>query len=295
MDGAALRVVENTLRARFERVNTHTRLFVDFRCDPVRDAPSEIVFESGYGHGQTLELWRLARTDSGQPYRAQGISFRWTRGGYTEYSYAIAEDFELLFAHGEVPSRAIDPHLERSRTAVGAILHEIDLIPPPGAGLGMRGRFSTSDVHLLVRFSSSSGAALERRYTGYEGPRAQSDLLPLRLGHEPLAKATSAIPWQSRAPTDEDRAFFVDRFLAGFGPEQGWWVRERFLALASRLGNAELIPSLLGAATKTEGREPVQAINALASITGWDIRYDERGNPRPPTEVASQYVAECGR
>jgi hypothetical protein len=294
MDGAALRWAESTLRSRYERVVTHSRLFVDFRCDPVSERPSEIVFESGYGHGQNLVLWRLTRNDSEERYRAQGISFRWTRGGYSEYSYPIAEDFELRLAHGEIPSSVIDPHLERSRTAVAAILHEIELIPPPGAGLGMRGRFSTSDTHLLIRFASS-GAALERRYTGYEGPRAQSDLLPLRLAHDPLLKATSTLPWESTAPTDEDRAFFVDRFLASFGPEQGWWVRERFLALASRLGTPELIPALLTAAAKPEGREPVQAINALAAITGWDIRYDGKGKPRPPVEVAREYASECER
>jgi hypothetical protein len=275
-------------------VVTYSRLFVDFRCDPVSGMPSEIVFEAGNGHGQNLVLWRLTRSYSEERYRAQGISFRWTRGGYTEYSYPIAEDFELLLAHADLSPTAIDPHLERSRTAVATILHEIELIPPPGAGFGMRGRFSTSDTHLLIRFASSD-AALERGYTGYEGPRAQSDLLPLRLAHDPLLKATSTIPWESTAPTDEDRAFFVDRFLASFGPEQGWWVRERFLALASRLGTAELIPALLTAAAKPEGREPVQAINALAAITGWDIRYDGQGNPRPPADVAREYASECER
>jgi hypothetical protein len=294
MDGAALRWAESTLRSRYEPVATHSRLFVDFRCDPVSDTPREIVIESGWGHGHTLVLWRLTRTDPDQPYQARGISFRWTRGGYTEYSYSIAEDFELLLAHGEIDARAIDAHIERSRTAFATILHEIDLIPPPGAGLGMRGRFSTADTHLLIRFADRD-AWLERSYTGYMGSRAQSDLLPLRLAHEPLDKATSKIPWASAAPTDEDRAFFVDRFLATFGPDQGWWVRERFLALASRLGTAELIPSLLGAAAKTEGREPVQAINALAAITGWDIRYDDQGKPRSPAGVAREYASECER
>ncbi len=292
MDGAALRWAESTLRSRYKPVATHSRLFVDFRCDPVRGMPGEIVIETGSGHGQTLVLWRLTRTNPDQPYRAQGISFRWARGGYTEYSYSIAEDFELLLAHGEVARSAIDPHLERSRTAVAAILHEIDLIPPPGAGFGMRGRFSTADTHWLIRFADRDGA-LERSYTGYMGSRAQSDLLPLQLAHEPLDKATSKIPWESGVPTDEDRAFFVDRFLATFGPDQGWWVRERFLALASRLGSVELIPALLGAAAKTEWREPVQAINALAAITGWDIRYDDQGKPRPPADVAREYASEC--
>jgi hypothetical protein len=37
------------------------------------------------------------------------------------------------------------------------------------------------------------------------------------------------------------------------------------------------------------------AIEAIAGISGWDVRLDEKGRERAVEDVAREYLNECGR
>ncbi|MBM4061096.1 MAG: hypothetical protein FJ265_08375 [Planctomycetes bacterium] len=77
---------------------------------------------------------------------------------------------------------------------------------------------------------------------------------------------------------------------------QPWFVRELMVALAAAFGNESLVPSLLdfvqpryAEGKSSMARTAAHACTALAAITGVDLRFDDRGAPRPLADVAKDY------
>ncbi len=149
---------------------------------------------------------------------------------------------------------------------------------------------------------------LERAHTGYPSGTDQARYLGLSLAMERLSPLIHKIPTQVAEPTPEQRKYFSERFVAAaprFEDEYAWWVRDRYVKLAGKLGGPELVPILVDVLrvrlaevhkAKPEGGADsrlVDTVSALAGVTGWDARFNPDGSPRPPKEVAQEYIDEC--
>ena len=135
-----------------------------------------------------------------------------------------------------------------------------------------------------------------RSFTGSRDSTAQTDYLPLELALEPLGKVLDGLAFGAELGSlkrqAEARALFVTSFQSSFEPSPGW-LRELYLALASRYGALDVAPALSNLALADAEREQVLALNALAAVTGWDARYDERAAARAVSVAAAAYAVEC--
>jgi len=293
LDPNAVRAVEADLRKRFSTVRNPARIIVDFDCDPTTAHLQEIHVESGVGHGWSLLLWRIRPLSDSAGYDVLGLKYE-INGPSNEYN----PDMRVLIGRGQLASTAA-PVVERSRTALAARIHALPLRPADPT----HHRFPTrtrSDIHYLLRVTDTDGAALEGHFTDYISLQDQGVRDVLEAAAQPLIALLERIPLQEQAAGDDEKGFFVRSFRAAWQGDPAWWVRERYLSLASKLGTRDLLPELLAVAGArlppdgySEARQQLQAINAIATITGWDLRFDADGKPRPPETVAAEYVEEC--
>lgn len=299
--------IERLLRKQYDVTWTPSKVVVDFGCDRL-GAVREIHFETGSGHGGSLVLYRLTRLGRVFDVRALAFSRSCVQSGDTP-DYHDEGACKVHVARSEVPQKPIDDALERMRTAMVSSVKAIALMPSGNRGLGAHGTFSSGDFHLRITLSDEA-TTLDRQFTGYGGTTDQEARLPMEIASRPLQDAVAPLQFTD-APVDEaDRAFFAQRMLATFHttavdrrgrPQPSWWVRERYLAMATRLGSPALVPLLVslaeerGSGDGPANRPRVEAVNALAFATGFDARFDEAGRPRPLEDVVRDYAAECRR
>jgi hypothetical protein len=103
----------------------------------------------------------------------------------------------------------------------------------------------------------------------------------------------------SNDPADDgDRALVAERFVAEvphFDEEHEGWVMERSVELAQAFGGPSAIPGLVSRLTlpadpsQSNLDARVNAIDALARITGWDARTPDRAIE----DVAADYISAC--
>jgi len=175
------------------------------------------------------------------------------------------------------------------------------LYDPNARGMSMGFSSSSNDFYLRLRLVGSTKHPVDRAFSGYDSSDAQGETMPLRLATEPIESLLASLPLTEQ-PTiaAEDKALFSRRFLATMSdaPKQyWWWVEERYVALAPQFGTFDIVPLLAKIATWPSGSSsdrirPV-ALEAIASITGWDPRTDEHGKARSDEEAARIAVKEC--
>ncbi|MCC6522388.1 MAG: hypothetical protein IT373_06990 [Polyangiaceae bacterium] len=278
----------------FEPTRPGAKLGVSFACDPLGEA-SELVLEEGSGHGFSLRLWRLRRSEDGKRFDVRAVAF--TEDPRLRGPKPPAP-FEL--AAGSVEAAAVEGPLRLVRAALLATLRQIDP-PPTGAGLGISGTSTSSDFHLLLEVRDRAGRRLAGRYTGYAGTGGQLSYLALRAATARLAPVLDRFAFAAREPDGEDRAFFAARFRATaprFDDDFSWWVMERYVALARGLGSPALVGGLLGrmrpdATDRSSVDARADALEALARITGWDARRGPGGAIVADPDAARAYLAEC--
>jgi hypothetical protein len=95
----------------------------------------------------------------------------------------------------------------------------------------------------------------------------------------------------ARAVEPEDRVMLAEVWAeADARPD---WANDRLLELAATLGSPQLLPSILPSLDHPNEATRIRAVNALASITGWDARRDASGKLRELAEVVADYKREC--
>ena len=299
--------IARDLKKEFTPTAKGSQVEVSFGCDPLTFDVHQIHLEIGYGHGGHLALWRLQREkDDDKEYQILGIVHRLTGGGYDKYTYEVASRFEARIGIGRVDAKAVAAALLKARPAMTARIRELQ--PPPSGGLSMSSFTSSGNFHHAIRILDSMPHVLEGRHTGYPSSGDQARYLGLVRAMGDLRPLIDKIDPQVVEPTPEQRKYFTERFVAAsprFEDEYAWWVRDRYVKLAGKLGGPELVPILVDVLrvrlaevqkAKPEGgadRRLVDTVSALAGVTGWDARFNPDGSPRSPEKVAQEYIDEC--
>jgi hypothetical protein len=158
-----------------------------------------------------------------------------------------------------------------------------------------------------VRLVDAGGHGAEHYFGGYESSDDQSRRIALDLaaaevwtvlGDDALVAGLTEV-----GPEDPAiRGLLAGTFWAAQArnAEYGqWWVRERLFGLTATLGGPEHVPALLEAMrphaeeNASDERSRVAAINVIAEIVGFDVRYDANGKPRPVKTVVAEVLAAC--
>jgi hypothetical protein len=280
-----------------------SRTYVDFACDRIDDEIVEIRYETGSAHGASLTDCWLRRRE-----KPDNNSFEvWAVRYDSDYDPAAKDDpyrqrasFVVKFAHDVLPAKPIDTSLDEVRLAAVATVREIPF-RIAGSHHSTRVSVATVDYHDMVWLKDGSGQVLLKGFSGYWSSAEQSERLTMFLAREPFRKVVSKLAFADNAGTPEHARLYRARFLEAFRTEPEWWVSEHLLALASRLGDHELVPALLERLGRDPSQSPsakrqqVLAINALASITNFDLRYEADGTIVPPERAAAEYLRACAR
>lgn len=278
---------------------------VRFGCDPLTEPIARVVLEHGSGHSGGLTLWRLTPSDDDpSSFAAHGFALR--SSGQSQGTGGA-----LVIAHALVPRAALMTALADALPAMTAEFRELAPPPLPRGVRGSRASVSSADFDVFIGVTDSVGRVLARSFAGYPGSSDQDRYLGVQLAASRLRPLLENARFERARPTDEERAFFVGHYLAALPrlhAEYAWWVRERFVLLAAELGTPALVPALLddvklelgereqgGDAAPIADRRLDGLVTALAALTGWDARRDERGAARPVDEVARDYLGECER
>ena len=286
LDPAEVARVEARVRKEFSITSKPSKLVIDFGCLRASGTPASVVLEDGSGHGGSLRLVRFTRTPMGVDVRSIASSHYYNPGVVYGSGHLAIADFESLVAHAVVPLVA-RPHL-------------VTLTNPNGIGGGSFS-MSSNDFHLLLRIVDDHGDLTERAFTGYDGSSSQGRVIPLRIAAEGFRHVLDTLPLtKENAPTDDDKLFFTQRFVEAMTHANDsffWWVKERYVSLAVTLGTIDAVPALVAVAQKggeasADRTRPV-ALAAIAAITGWDPRVDERGHPRTLDDAAALAAKEC--
>ncbi len=279
-DGAAVRA---EITKQYEPEHTGGRAEIKLDCDGLGARIVDIVIETGGGHGGSLGLWHAQLRGDGR-YDVRGIAYQ----GDSMIGHAATPPYQL--ASGVVAL----PELARARAALTAIVSESDP-PTPTGTFGLSGTWSSRDFHVLVSMTDEAGRTVERQYTGYAGSGEQNRTLPLEVAVQSLGPIV-ALPTSAGTANDDDRALFAARFTAAvphFDEQFYWWVMERYVDLARFLGDDRAIEGLLtrmtiGKSDRSKVDARVNALAALAKITGWDAR-----NNASVESAAKAYLATC--
>lgn len=275
--------IEQRVRKDFVIHDKPSKLIVDWGCDEAYGSPRELVFESGSGHGGSLRIVRMQWSPSGV------VTVRRIDSSHHGTPHLSLETAETTAAK-------LEPLLEKSRVAMVVRPHLVRLAVKNGGGSG-GASFSSNDFHLLLRITDEKGKVSQGTFTGYDSSSSQERILPMRYATEPLVALLATLSFRAEPATDDDRAFFTDRFLATLANEPYWWVRERYVHLAGSLGTPDAVPALALLAQQngdaSVGRTRDAAIDAIEGITGWKARVSSSGAARTTDEAARAVAEEC--
>lgn len=256
---------------------------VKFSCDGLGAQITEIVVETGSGHGGTLSMWRAKLRPDGA-FDVRGLHHKGA-------SLGSRDTMDVGVMAGVVRL----PDLDTARAATSSTIREVFPPPPPDTIGASSFGMSSNDFHLLIRFTDADGRVLERQYTGYESTGQQGAYLGLRVAEDALAPITALTPSEP-AIGAVDRALFAERFTAAtahFDDEFYWWVKESFVEMANSVGSRATIPGLVSRLHVTDANDRSQidtrknALAALAAITGWDPK------GKTDEQTAQRFVDAC--
>jgi hypothetical protein len=298
---ATARGLEREVEARWRLADPDASLHIDFGCDSLAPRIRELVFETSDRDRLALRLDRVRPRKDG--------NYDLLRLEYTAqvdpFGTVTPDPWELVAAQGGtvrvgvLPGKRFEPALRRMRAALQLQIEERsteEITTSPAS--------SGRDFHVAHRLVDVDGHGAAGLWTGHAGPEEQATWLPFDLA----AEAYAAVAWGddverslvTRKPGDDDRDFFVTRFVAARDrdPAYGaWYVRERLLAMARELGDVRLAVDLLDIARQSGepevARSQAAAVDALVRLTGHETRY-ERGDPRAAVDAAADMIRTCG-
>ena len=309
--GKARTTLHAEIRKQWHRTWPAGRLEIRDGCDRLDEQLDSVVFASSGGHGGSLTLGSLDRQADGDYVLVLLAYNHYQRGRQNAEKDPYTEDSAgtLSIYRGAVKAKKMTPLLAGLRAAAHVEIEEHEPPPKPGTGFSSQGVGSSHDYHLALRISDHGGHGVERHFAGYEGSGPeQKDGVPLAIAQtalQTLIEEVSSDPSNGAVdPSDRSaRAVFARLFWQAHarGEDYGYWyVRERMLGLAALLGSAQHRPALLaqlapGKKEPSAARSEVLALNAIAAITGLDLRHDPAGAPREVATVAAETLAACAR
>lgn len=281
--------VEARVRKDFVLTDAPSKLVIDFGCDAAYGKARDVFFEDGSGHGGSLRIVRLS-----------------PEGGRVVATMIESQHYQLpksvIVRTAELDARAFEALVKSVRVPLLVRPHLVRMFDPRARSTHTTGGSRTTrDFHLRLTIVDEEGRVLDRGFTGYDGTAAQADILPMTMATEPILKLVAATPFVTIPATDDERRMFTERFAVTLSGDPGWWIRERYVALAAELGTVDAVPHLVGlvkanADAKGEGSELRTldaAIDAIAKLTGWNPRVDGAGKPRTTAQAAAAVLAEC--
>jgi hypothetical protein len=268
------------------------------RCRPrdpevkAADLSVPLWWVTGSGHGHTLDA--VAFRPGVCSVRAVKFSY-----GSSRKPSAFPEDsHEAALRSAEIPLEAFGSLLAGLRTILEARAEEW------WSGPGTHSGFSTGDFLVFVR-SPERDLPWAAQFCDYPNTREKPLWLRLSVAWRWFRDFEKAsLPWAPAAPDAGSRREFSAVFLGlqeSMGGRGHWWfVHERMLALARDFADETLVPPLAAWLAEGDPRKPgedrrlCRAVNALARLTGEDLRFDPEGKPRPLEDVARDYRERHG-
>lgn len=299
------KTIATELIKRFSKRHPNGRVEVSFGCDPIGEDVRTLLLERGSGHGGTLELWRITREQDNGAFDVLAIA----NDSYYGRPATIDGAPAVRVARGTLSAKDLEQALVTARPAMTARIRE--LRPPPSPGLSLSGFSSSGNFHHFIEMEDGYKNGMRREFTGYPGSGTQNEYLGLQFAMEALAPLLDRFDFAPERRSPELTAWFSERAERRWPAVQDssqWWVRERFVKLGGKLGDARLIPMIvqqlehgLGEVAKAKPDDAAQRADryltdplaALTGVTGWNPRLDESGAKVPLVAAAKAAVAEC--
>ncbi|KIG18498.1 hypothetical protein DB30_00183 [Enhygromyxa salina] len=267
------------------------KLDIDFGCDRLGAVSDihEITLQWGSGHGGTLNLARLRRTDD-----ASGWDLLVLRN--SSY-YGRPEDMGTF--RGQVAATDLDDALTYARAALTVEANE-----PPKSGSGSYS-MSSGDMHTFVRLTDTRGRSRGMAWSGYMGSEDQEVWIPASLAEAALTAVVNAAALSRVDPDTDSQRFFAERFAEGlsqnyYGEFAAWWVHARLVQMAGVHGTNSLIPAL-GARLcpivdeHAHGGHPrADALLAIFALIGQDPPQLPEDDEARTNEWITAWASACG-
>jgi hypothetical protein len=149
-------------------------------------------------------------------------------------------------------------------------------------------RDAADDDEDLEFRSVDAGVERDRAWQGYVGSLDEPARAPLELAWQRLWACLGDRP-TATAPDDSDKRVFARLWVAAHG--RPGWVHRQLLELAPSLGTAALVGSI-GTDLEAPDRElRILAVDALAMLSGKDLRRKAAGSLRPLDAIVGDYKA----
>jgi hypothetical protein len=282
---------------------------VAFGCDPTVGELSELSFETGYGHGGSLVLWRLTRSQNRSAFDVLGVA----NDGWIAPPSELDRKTTLQVARGVIAAQELERALVTARPALTAVVREVE--PPPlHNSIGLHSMFhSSGDFHHLVLLRDNRDHELEASYTGYPSSDSQRLYVGLQIAHEALAPLFENFSFEREVASADLRQWFSAYVVSAWPRLQdssAWWVRERLVVLSGKAGNTSTVPLIVSElerglaevaaapperAAQLAERYLPDPLTALQQVTGWDPRTLANGTPLSLSDSAREAVSECRR
>jgi len=259
---------------------------VAFPCTAVRAQPAEVLAVVVAGHGGHARVVGIQSLGS-RTFRARVLRVS-TGGGPNHAATGAVEFFRT-----DLPASSVTDLFDRMRTALAARVTTEQRPPEAGAiELGPVG-ISSANISLEIELRDTLGAVSRRAWQGYEGSLDAANRVPVEYAWRALGKAaieSTAV----QGPEPEDRALLSAAWLHGVGSfERPWYALRALLILAGRAGSPELIPAIVKQLDSEDTEVQRLAVDALAAITGRDVRHEASGGERTLGDLVADYRREC--
>jgi hypothetical protein len=289
---AGSREVERDVGARLAREardgDARLIVHVDYPCVTLHETPGLVRAVIVEGHGGQARVVGLRSTGAGA-FRARVLRVA-TGGGANQAPSGPVEFFRT-----ELSESAVVGAFDRMRTALAARITVEQSSPVKGdrIELGPVG-MSSNNLSLELTLEDARGASAARAWQGYRGTLDAENRLPVEFAWRALSElGLETIPLRAAQP--DDRALLREAWLAGpAGFERPWYTTRALLLLAAVAGSPELIPRLVELLASEDEEIQRLSVDALAAISGHDVRRDATGAPRALGELVAEYRRECG-
>jgi hypothetical protein len=184
--------------------------------------------------------------------------------------------FDRVVVQGKAAQRAL-------AYARAALATRVTVVQPPSGTYGA-GTSDDQDIEMRI---GSNGADQSRRWAGFTDSDDEPSRAPLEQAWDALWQLFSD-RFEQGPPEESDKRLFALMWAADSGRPE--WAHFRLVELAAVLGTPDLARPIardLDVTTNAEYR--TFAVNALASLTGKDLRRDRTGVLRPLDDIVRDY------
>jgi hypothetical protein len=211
----------------------------------------QIVWQSGSGHGQSLEITTLTSTEGGR-ISVRRISHQ----GKTLYRSEVKEGSRI--EEMEIDSKDSAALVELLQA--GASLRTGCAIKKEEGSSWM----STGSFSMRLRIDSGDIRGFDASYTGYPGSLGLQEYSHGKVLEKVLETVMAGRSWTRSdvLPVDRTRAL---RWITEHFAVEGWWVKERYLDITRSIGDAAFVPFLSKVAKDLEGNSGASEKRQLQS------------------------------